>query len=114
MTIALFGHPFSSYTWKALIALYENATPFEFRILEADHPENGVELARCWPLVNSRCLSMVIASSPEKVGGVMTNRIEEWQCPKPRRVEFDGLERGKVSCVFAAHSAGSQAKSGLN
>jgi glutathione S-transferase len=50
MTIALFGHPFSSYTWKALIALYENTTPFEFRILESDHPENGAELARCWPL----------------------------------------------------------------
>ena len=29
--LALYGHPFSSYTWKALIALYANETPFEFR-----------------------------------------------------------------------------------
>lgn len=29
--LALYGHPFSSYTWKALIPLYANATEFEFR-----------------------------------------------------------------------------------
>jgi glutathione S-transferase len=39
--IHFFGHPFSSYTWKALIALCENWTPFEFRMLSPDHPENG-------------------------------------------------------------------------
>lgn len=50
MTVQLFGHPFSSYTWKALIALYENATPFTFRLLDPDHPENAAELARHWPL----------------------------------------------------------------
>ena len=35
--LTLYGHPFSSYTWKALIALYANDTPFEFRIVDADH-----------------------------------------------------------------------------
>jgi glutathione S-transferase len=29
MSLALYGHPFSSYTQKALIALYENDTPFD-------------------------------------------------------------------------------------
>ena len=46
----LFGHPFSSYTWKALIALYEKALPFEFRVIEGDFPENGQRLAELWPL----------------------------------------------------------------
>lgn len=46
----LIGHPFSSYTWKALIALYENDTAFEFLILGPDHPEHGAELARRWPV----------------------------------------------------------------
>ena len=50
MSLQLFGHPFSSYTMKALIALYENGTPFDFRILDADHPENAAELARRWPI----------------------------------------------------------------
>nr|WP_286207618.1 glutathione S-transferase family protein [Hephaestia sp. MAHUQ-44] len=46
----LFGHPFSSYTWKALIALYENGTRFTFRMIDPDHPENSAELERRWPL----------------------------------------------------------------
>lgn len=29
--LALYGHRFSSYTWKALIPLYANGTAFEFR-----------------------------------------------------------------------------------
>src|SRR5262245_44397463 len=32
VSLALYGHPFSSYTQKVLIALYENGTPFEFRL----------------------------------------------------------------------------------
>lgn len=36
--LQLHGHPFSSYCWKALIALYANDTPFEFRQMEGDRP----------------------------------------------------------------------------
>lgn len=50
MTLALYGHHFSSYTQKALIALYENATPFAFRGLGPDQPENSVEWVKLWPL----------------------------------------------------------------
>ena len=38
MSLELYGHPFSSYTWKALIALYANDTPFDFRQMEGDRP----------------------------------------------------------------------------
>ncbi|MFM5915635.1 MAG: glutathione S-transferase family protein [Chakrabartia godavariana] len=48
--IQIFGHPFSSYTWKALIALREKDVPFEFRILGPDHPDNGAEFAQRWPI----------------------------------------------------------------
>jgi glutathione S-transferase len=50
MTLELFGHPFSSYTWKALIPLYENGTPFTFRNVDPGEPANLAELARRWPL----------------------------------------------------------------
>lgn len=46
----LFGHPFSSYTWKALIAFYENDVPFTFRTLDRDQPENGARFAQLWPI----------------------------------------------------------------
>lgn len=38
--LQLFGHPFSSYTWKALIPLYANAVPFAFRMLGPEHADN--------------------------------------------------------------------------
>lgn len=44
----LYAHPFSSYSQKVLIALYENATPFEYRSLE-DAAANA-ELVSLWPL----------------------------------------------------------------
>lgn len=44
----LYSHPFSSYSQKALIALYENATPFEYRSLE--DPSAYVELTALSPL----------------------------------------------------------------
>lgn len=44
----LYAHPFSSYSQKALIALYENATPFEYRSLQDE--QANAELASLWPL----------------------------------------------------------------
>ncbi|ATE58747.1 glutathione S-transferase family protein [Thauera sinica] len=44
----LYAHPFSSYCQKVLIALYENATPFEYRSLQ--DPSANAELASLWPL----------------------------------------------------------------
>ncbi len=50
MSLKLYGHRFSSYTQKVLVALYENGTPFEFRALGPDTPENSAEWLRRWPL----------------------------------------------------------------
>jgi glutathione S-transferase len=51
MVMELFAHPFSSYCWKVLIALWENDIPFTYRNVDPAYPENGAELARLWPLV---------------------------------------------------------------
>ncbi|ATB32883.1 glutathione S-transferase family protein [Melittangium boletus] len=48
MTLKLYAHPFSSYCQKVLIALYENALPFELRKL--DNAQAAEELAALWPL----------------------------------------------------------------
>ena len=44
----LYAHPFSSYSQKALIALYENHTPFDYRNLE--DAEANAELTALWPM----------------------------------------------------------------
>jgi glutathione S-transferase len=50
MTLHLYAHPFSSYCQKVLIALYENGTPFEFRLLEGPDSPAMQELTALWPM----------------------------------------------------------------
>lgn len=50
MTLQLLAHPFSSYSQKVLVALYENATPFEFLMLDEHHPDNGAALLAHWSI----------------------------------------------------------------
>ena len=49
MSLQLFGHPFSSYTWKALIPLYANGTAFEFREFTPFDPADREYLQRVHP-----------------------------------------------------------------
>jgi glutathione S-transferase len=51
MTLQLYAHPFSSYCQKVLTALYENDTPFEFRLLAfGEESEVVATFAKLWPL----------------------------------------------------------------
>ena len=50
MSLALYGHPFSSFTQKALVALFETAVQFEFRQLGPDQPGHEAELKRASPM----------------------------------------------------------------
>lgn len=50
MALELYGHPFSSYTWKPMIALYEKGLDFEFRTLDDDvQPGNHTRMTALWP-----------------------------------------------------------------
>jgi glutathione S-transferase len=48
MSLTLYAHPFSSYSQKVLIALWENEIPFTYRHLE--EPGAAEERAALWPL----------------------------------------------------------------
>ncbi len=50
MALELYFHPLSSYCQKALIALYENETPFEGRLVDLSNPVQRAALAELWPL----------------------------------------------------------------
>jgi len=47
--LELYGHPFASFVWKTLIALYERDLPFSFRLVDPDNPRNGQRLAQLSP-----------------------------------------------------------------
>jgi glutathione S-transferase len=50
MSLTLYYHPLASYCWKVLIALYENATPFELRLVDFGDPANAAAFRALWPL----------------------------------------------------------------
>src|SRR5829696_9650805 len=50
MTLILHAHPLSSYCWKALIALYENDTPFELREIDFGSEASADAFRALWPL----------------------------------------------------------------
>jgi glutathione S-transferase len=50
VTLEFHGHPFSSYCQKVLIALYENATPFRFQLVQLGDRAAAERFAALWPL----------------------------------------------------------------
>ncbi|MBB2972402.1 glutathione S-transferase family protein [Mesorhizobium sp. RMAD-H1] len=50
MTLQFYAHPFSSYSQKALIALYENGTPFQYRFLGPEDEGTVAEWQALWPI----------------------------------------------------------------
>ena len=50
MSLTLYFHPFSSFCQKVLIALYENETAFEPRVIDLGDPALRAQLERVWPL----------------------------------------------------------------
>ncbi len=79
--LKLYAHPFSSYSQKVLIALYENDTPFEYRNLE--EPAANAELAALWPLKR-----FPVLADRERTILEATTIIEHLQIRHPGRVRL--------------------------
>jgi glutathione S-transferase len=50
MSLKLYYHPLSSFCWKALIALYENETPFEPIIVDLGDEASRTAFKKVWPI----------------------------------------------------------------
>ncbi len=50
MSLKLYFHPLSSFCQKALIAFYENGTPFEPRVVELADEASRAEFLKIWPV----------------------------------------------------------------
>ncbi|MCU6501439.1 glutathione S-transferase family protein [Rugamonas sp. A1-17] len=50
MSLTLYYHPLASFCHKVLIALYENATPFDKRLINLGEEGDRAELEAIWPL----------------------------------------------------------------
>ena len=50
MSLTLYFHPLASYCHKALIALYENDTPFTPNIVDLSNESERAALLKLWPI----------------------------------------------------------------
>ena len=50
MSLRLYFHPFASFCWKALIALYENDTPFEPIVVDLHDEASSAAFRAVWPM----------------------------------------------------------------
>lgn len=50
MSLKLYFHPLASFCWKALIAFYENDTPFEPHIVNLGDENERAEFLKLWPI----------------------------------------------------------------
>jgi glutathione S-transferase len=50
VTLKLYYHPLASFCWKALIPLYENATPFEGHIVDLMDEASAAAFKLLWPI----------------------------------------------------------------
>jgi glutathione S-transferase len=72
MTLTLHEHPFASYCWKALIALYERGVPFTPALVEGD--EGRERLAELWPMAG-----MPVLVDDVRVYGVLDDRLAQYE-----------------------------------
>ncbi len=109
MTLQLFGHPFSSFTQKALIAVYENDIDFTFRMLE--DPATMDEFAALWPVKRFPLLldnGHVVFEATSIIEYLQATR------PGPVRLVPDGAKAGvkvrMLDRVFDLYVSGLQQK----
>lgn len=114
--LTLYGHPFSSYTWKALIPLYANETPFEFRALtpgdraEADYLRRAHPAGKFPVLVNgettvvetSAIVEYLAVHFPGPAPLIPPDPAEAVTARMLDRV-FDNYVMGNMQRVVAAH-----------
>jgi glutathione S-transferase len=83
MALTLHFHPLSSFCHKALIALYENGTPFEQRIVNLMDPAEAAAFKKLWP-----CGQFPVLMDGEQTIPESTIIIEHLDAHYPGTVRF--------------------------
>jgi glutathione S-transferase len=116
--LELLGHPFSSYTWKALIPLYALDIPFEFAVLQPEDFANSQVLNRASPLGKfpvlidgdtvvfeaTAIIEYLAATRPEARGLIPADPLAAVQARMLDRV-FDLSIQGSSFPIVAAYMA---------
>lgn len=111
----LYGHPFSSYTQKALTALYENDIRFEFLNLSPENPHIYAEFARRWPI---RKFPLLVDGERQVMEATSIIEYLHVHHPGPSRLIPDDADKAvevrMLDRFFDNYISGSQQKIVLN
>lgn len=119
--LALYGHRFSSYSWKAFIPLYASGLEFEFREVGPDYPDNVAFVKDAHPagkfpvLVDGEAVIVeataiiehLVATRPESSGLIPADPAEAARTRMIDRV-FDNYVMGSVMRVVNARIANAE------
>jgi glutathione S-transferase len=81
----LYYHPFASFCQKVLIALYENDTEFEPKLIDLGDTASRLELERVWPMVKFPVLDDVARSTVVPESSLIIGYLQE-HYPGPVRL----------------------------
>jgi len=85
MALTLHFHPLSSFCWKALVALYENDTPFTPNNVNLGDPAQRAALLKLWPIGKFPVLSDDARNETVPESSII---IEYLDCHYPGRTRF--------------------------
>jgi glutathione S-transferase len=85
MTLTLHYHPLSSYCWKVLIGLYENATPFTPVLLDLGDPAARAAFLALWPLGKMPVLRDEVRRETVPESSIILDYLDRYY---PGRVRF--------------------------
>lgn len=88
MPLTLHFHPLASFCHKVLIALYENDTPFEPRIVYLEQEASREAFARIWPMLRFPVLHDAAGNRTIPESSIIIEYLA-WQYPGPVKLLSD-------------------------
>jgi glutathione S-transferase len=96
VTLVFHGHPLSSFCWKVLIALHENETPFEERLVNLGDPQSRAEFAALWPIAKMPVLEDKARGELVAETSMIVDYLDQYY-PGPVRFVPEDPERARVT-----------------
>lgn len=96
MILVFHGHPLSSFCWKVLIALHENETPFEERLVNLGDPDSRAEFAALWPIAKMPALEDKARGEIVAETSTIIDYLDQYY-PGPVRFVPEDPERARVT-----------------
>lgn len=106
MSLTLYYHPLASFCHKVLIALYENGTAFEPRIIDLGKQADRAELEALWPLCKFPVIRDHARDRNVAESSVIIEYLDQFYSGKERLIPADAepaLEVRLWDRVFDSH-----------